>query len=296
MSWRRRLERRFALAAPWRWRSRAARRAGLGAEPAAAEAERLLRRQRPRHDPGVRRIHRAGRQAPGAAGDLPPLGQQPQRRLRTLAGNRHPADPAHLDRRRPDPGGADHPGADRARRRRRLPAAAQLLLRQTRAARLHPAAGRAEPLPQRLVGGQLRRQPERRRTHHRLVQAGLPPDRRDRPRRPEPGRDQRDPGGNRPAAAEPDQRAESRQPAGGTGEHHLEPAAGRLAAREGQLPGQLLARQPLGRLGRHRLLLPVSGLGRPQPLLPGQAVEGQAGRDRRVGGLRRGRTRASSNS
>ena len=49
--------------------------------------------------------------------------------------------------------------------------------------RLHPAAGRAQPLPQRLVGGQLRRQPERRRTHGRLVQAGLPPDRRDRPRR-----------------------------------------------------------------------------------------------------------------
>ena len=93
------------------------------------------------------------------------------------------ADPPHLHRRRPDPGGADHPRADRARRRRRLPAAAQRLLRHPRAARLHPAAGRAEPLPQRLVGGQLRRQPERRRTHQRLVQAGLPPDRRDRPRR-----------------------------------------------------------------------------------------------------------------
>ena len=76
-----------------------------------------------------------------------------------------PADPRDLDRRRPDPGGADHPAADRPRRRRRLPAAAQRLLRQPRAARLHPPAGRAEPLPQRLVGGQLRRQPERRRTH-----------------------------------------------------------------------------------------------------------------------------------
>ena len=49
-----------------------------------------------------------------------------------------------------------------------------------RPARLHPAAGRAQPLPQRLVGGQLRRQPERRRTHDRLVQAGVPPNRRDR--------------------------------------------------------------------------------------------------------------------
>ena len=66
-----------------------------------------------------------------------------------------------------------------------------------RAAGLHPPAGRAEPLPQRLVGGQLRRQPAGRRTHDRLVQAGLPPDRDDRPRRPDPGRDQRDPGRNR---------------------------------------------------------------------------------------------------
>ena len=90
-------------------------------------------------------------------------------------------------------------------RRRRLPAAAQHLLRDPRAARLHPAAGRAEPLPQRLVGGQLRRHPARRRTHDLLVQTGLPPDRRDRPRRPDPGRDQRDPGRNRAAAAEPDQ-------------------------------------------------------------------------------------------
>ena len=111
-----------------------------------------------------------------------------------------------------------------------------------------------------------------------------------------PGRDQRDPGRNRAAAAEPDQRAEPRKPAGGAGEHHLEPAARRLAAGQGQLPRQLLAGQPLGRLGRHRLLLPVSGLERPQPLLRRQAVEGQAGRDHRVGGLRRSTNRASSNS
>ncbi len=104
-------------------------------------------------------------QAPGAAGDLPPLGQQPQPGLRTLARNRDAADPRDLDDRRPDAGRADHARADRARRRRRLPAAAQRLLRQTRAARLHQAAGRAQPLPQRLVGGQLRRQPEGRRTH-----------------------------------------------------------------------------------------------------------------------------------
>ena len=119
------------------------------------------------------------------------------------------ADPGDLDRRRSDAGRADHAAADRARCWRRLPAAAQRLLRQTRAAGLHPAARRAEPLPQRLVGRLLRRHPARRRTHDRLVQAGLPPHRRDRARRPDAGRDQPDPGGNRPAAAEPDQRPES---------------------------------------------------------------------------------------
>ena len=93
---------------------------------------------------------------------------------------------------------------------RRLPAAAQRLLRQTRTARLHPAAGRAQPLPQRLVGIQLRRHPEGRRTHRRLVQAGLPPHRHDRPRRADAGRDQRDPGRNRPAAGQPHQRAATR--------------------------------------------------------------------------------------
>ena len=156
---------------------------------------------------------------------------------------------AHLHRRRPDAGGADHAAADRPRRRRRLPAAAEPVLRRARPARLHPAAGRAEPLPQRLVGGQLRRHPERRRTHDRLVQAGLPPHRRDRPRRPEPGRGQRDAGGNRAAAGQPDQRPAADRTAGGAGEHHLEPAAGRLAAGQRQLPRQLLARAAAGSTG-----------------------------------------------
>ena len=61
---------------------------------------------------------------------------------------------------RADPGRDHHPGADRARRRRRLPAAAEQLLRHPPAARLHPAAGRAEPLPQRLGRGRMRRHPE----------------------------------------------------------------------------------------------------------------------------------------
>ena len=41
----------------------------------------------------IQRLRRTDRQAPGAARDLPPLGQQPQRGLRTLARNRDPADP-----------------------------------------------------------------------------------------------------------------------------------------------------------------------------------------------------------
>ncbi len=143
----------------------------------------LLRRQRPGDDRRVQRIRRPDGEAPGPAGDLPSLGQQPQRGLRTLAGNGDAAGPAHLDRRRPDPGRADHASADRARLRRRLPAAAQRLLLQTRAAGLHQAARGAQPLPQRLVRGQLRRHPEGRRTHDRLVQAGLPSHRHDRARR-----------------------------------------------------------------------------------------------------------------
>ena len=59
---------------------------------------------------------------------------------------------------------------------------------------------------------------------------------------------------------------------------------------KGNFPGNYWPGEPLGRLGRHRLLLRVSGLERPQPLLRRQAVEGQADRDHRVGGLRQRRT------
>ena len=86
-------------------------------------------------------------------------------------------------------------------------------------------------------------------------------------------------------------KARRRRAAGGAGQHHLEPAARRLAAGQRQLPGQLLAGAALGRLGRHRLLLAISRLGRPQPLLRRQTVEGQTGGDDRVGGLRRRRPR-----
>ena len=168
------------------------------------------------------------------------------------------------------------PAADRARRRRRLPAAAQRLLRQTRPARLHPAARRAEPLPQPLVGGLLRR--------HARKAANTRPAGTSRPSAGSPrscaaGRRWKGinatlaeiglPPLNRTKGPNPD------RPAGGAGEHHLEPAARRLAAGQGQLPGQLLAGQPLGRLGRHRLLLAVSGLEGPQPLLQRQAVAGK---------------------
>ena len=219
---------------------------------------------------GVQRIRRPDRQAPGAAADLPPLGQQPQRGLRTLARNGDAADPPHLHRRRPDPGGVDHARADRARLRRQLPAAAQLLLRQTADFRAY-----IRPLgePNRCLNPwsavNCYGTPAWRRTHDRLVQAGLPPDLARSsaaaarwkeinatlaeiglpPAQPDQGRPDRD------------------RLAAGAGVHHLEPAARRLAAGQGQLPGQLLARQPLGRLGRHRLLLGLSRLAGPQPLL-----------------------------
>ena len=91
--------------------------------------------------------------------------------------------------------------------------------------------------------------PEGRRTHDRLVQAGIPPHRRDRARRPDAGRDQRDAGRNRPAAGQPHQRTAPDGPAGGAGEHRLEPAAGRLAAGEGQLPRAITGRAPAGSTG-----------------------------------------------
>ena len=226
-------------------------------DPGAAEAERLPRRQRPRHDDRIQRIRRTDRQAPGAAADLPSLGQQPQRGLRTLARNRRRGRSSRIST-------ADDqtlaelitPQQIALGVRRRLPAAAERLLRQQRGL---PAYIRPLGEPNRCLNAwsavNCDGTPERRRTHDRLVQAGLPPHRRDRPRRPEPGRDQRDPGGNRPAAGEPDQRAAADRTAGGAGEHRLEPAARRLAAGQRQLPRQLLARAPLGRLGRHRLLL-----------------------------------------
>ena len=95
---------------------------------------------------------------------------------------------------------------------------------------------------------------------------------------------------NRPAAAGPDQGRKPRSAAGRPGQHHLEPAARRLAARQRQLPRQLLAGEQMGRLGRDRLLRQISGLGRPQPLLRRQAVEEQAGRDHRVGDAGKRRT------
>ena len=110
-------------------------------------------------------------------------GNSAQQGLRTLARNADPAGRRDLDPERPDAGRDHHARADRPRRRRRLPAAAEQLLRDPQPARLHPAAGRAEPLPERLGGGRMRRHAERRRTQRLLVQDGLPADRRDHARR-----------------------------------------------------------------------------------------------------------------
>ena len=115
---------------------------------------------------------------PALLRDLPPLGQQPQPGLRTLARNRDAADPPHLDRRRPDPGRADHPAS-----RSRSAAATTTCCSSTTSSpstACPPTSGRwasrtAASTPGRRSTATA---PERRRAHDRLVQAGLPPDRR----------------------------------------------------------------------------------------------------------------------
>ncbi len=293
MSWKV-LSRAVALA---RRRRRAVRRAGRGADPGAAEAERLPRRQRPRHDHRLQRIRGADRQAPGAAADLPPLGQQPQRGLRTLARNRRRGrswrsrPPTTRRWRRSSP----------PSRSRSAPATTTCCSSTTSSPRTGcpPTSGRSGE-PNRCLnvwsavncdgsqkGGEHTtgwyKQAFRRIAaivrggqtlegiNATLAEIGLPPLNRTKGPNPE----------SLPAAPV---------------SIIWSPLPGGSPRVKGQLPRQLLARQPLGRLGRHRLLLPVSRLGRPQPLLRRQAVEGQAGRDHRVGGLRRSTNRASSNS
>ena len=120
-----------------RWRR--ARRAALTLVP--AQAERLLRRQRPRHDPEFNEFAELIGKHPALLETFHPWGNslnQAYERWRESATRPMLPD---LHRGRPDPGRDDHPAADRAGRRRRLPAAAQRVLRQTRPARLHPAAG-----------------------------------------------------------------------------------------------------------------------------------------------------------
>ena len=133
---------------------------------------------------GVQRIRRADRQAPGAAGDLPPLGQQPQRRP-TNAGAKPATRPILAISTADDQTLAELITPEQIA----LGAGDDYLLQLNDFFAKHGLPAYIRPLgePNRclnaLVGGQLRRHPERRRTHDRLVQAGLPPDRRDRARR-----------------------------------------------------------------------------------------------------------------
>ena len=98
------------------------------------------------------------RQAPGADRELPHLGLGLPRVDRTLAGGAGAADPAHHHRRQQRRPRADQPALDRPGLRRRIPDPAQQALLGEEDARLHPAAGRAQPLPQRLRLLRLRRQ------------------------------------------------------------------------------------------------------------------------------------------
>ncbi len=263
-----------------------------GADPGAAEAERLPRRQRPRHDGRIQRIRRADRQAPGAAGDLPPLGQQPQRRP-TNAGAKPATRPILHISTADDQTLAELITPEQIA----LGAGDDYLLQLNDFFANHGLPAYIRPLgePNRCLnvwsavncdgsqkGGEHTtgwyKQAFRRIAA--IVRGGQTP-----------GRDQRDPGGNRPAAAEPDQRAEPGQPAGGAGEHRS--GARCRAARRGSRATSPATTGPGSRwvdwVGTD-FYSAISRLERPQPLLPGQAVAQQAGRDHRVGGLRRRRT------
>ena len=151
------------------------------------------------------------------------------------------------------------PRGDRHRRRRRVPDPPQQALLGEEDARLHPAAGRAQPLPQRLRRLRLRGQCPRRRPQHPLVQTRLPPHLRDRPRR----RQAR--ARSTPACARPGCRRCSSDvagPAQGAGRSDLEHAAGRLADRPPEPPPPLLPRPTLGRLGRAPTSTPTTRTGR----------------------------------
>ena len=138
------------------------------------------------------------------------------------------------------------PRAIAAGRRRRVPDPAQPALLREGDARLRAAAGRAQPLPQRLRRLRLRRRRPRPGSHTALVQARLPPHLRDRPRRRQGEGDQPAPGRSRAAATQ----RQPRRPAEGTGRDRLEPTALGLADRAPEPAAPLLAGLALGRLDR----------------------------------------------
>ena len=147
-------------------RLRAARRLA-----AAARAEDLLRHQRHRRLGRLRPVQRRPAQAPGADRELPHLGLGLPRVDQALAGGPGAADPALHDRRPRRRARDHHPAGDRPGRRRRVPDPPQQAVLGEEDARLRAAAGRAQPLPQRLRVLRLRRQPARRRAQAALVPA-----------------------------------------------------------------------------------------------------------------------------
>ena len=177
--------------------------AGAGSAAAAGPQD-LLRRQRHRRPGRLRPFQQRPAQAPGADRDLPHLGHRtsPSSIERWQDGAR-PADDPHHDRRQPRRARADHPAGDRPGVRRRVPGPPQQALLGEEDARLRPAAGRAEPLPQRLRLLRLRRRAARFGAQPTLVPARLPAHLHPPPRRRQAGEDRRPPGGRRPATPEP---------------------------------------------------------------------------------------------
>ena len=135
----------------------------------------LLRRQRHRQLGRLRPVQRRPAQAPGADRELPHLGLGLPRLDRALAGGPGAAGPAHHHRRLGDGHELISPRAIAQGDGDEIPAPPQQALLGEEDARLHAAAGRAQPLPQRLRLLRLRRQPARRRPQAALVPARLPP-------------------------------------------------------------------------------------------------------------------------
>jgi len=229
-----------------------------------ARQQDLVRDLRHRRHGRLRPVLRRHQQASGGDRVVPHLGLRLPGLDRPLADGPGAADDPHHHRRQQRRPRADLAAVDRPGRRRQLPDPPQQAVRLETDARLHQAARRAQPLPQRLRRLRLRRRPEKRQRLTPLVQTRLPPHLRDRPRWRQPQRDQPASARSRPPRPHR-QRRRSRQ---GSDRCRLEPVALRFADLAEKPAFAVLARQSLGRLVGHRLLRRLSRMGRADPPLP----------------------------